>query len=243
MGLGLKTDYKDDVLDVEKNTKRKYKTSYDSMGLLSLDDVTEYTQVGDSFGAKELNETNKKINDFHNELENYIPLSDTNVTLKKGGMLAPNGDIYINDNGKWVSSMLNDINVNLLKLNKGLNINVPGYNDFGEDSDTPTYFKNVLKWICTNYPEVTGRTWMFNGNPNSTGWCAVYIYNTDDTIDGLPRYACGIHIPLNKNAIIFKYGCIEGEYYYIDFIKNYLTPSNFIVSGSADSATLTINLD
>lgn len=233
MGLGLKTDYKDDVLDVEKNTKRKYKTSYDSMGLLSLDDVTEYTQVGDSFGAKELNETNKKINDFHNELENYIPLSDTNVTLKKGGLLAPNGDTYLKDYSKWASSWLNTLQAAADKHANGINITVPTYHDFGGLTDRNIYFKNVLKWICTNYPGVTNRTWMFNCNPDSQGWSVVFIYSTSDTVDGLPRYGSGIYIPLTTGTgEIITYGCHEGELVY-----KVNTPSpQFSLSGT----TLTI---
>ncbi len=58
----LKTNYKDDVLNTSKNTKRKYNTIQNSDGTISLEDVTEYMQNGDDFGAADINATNAKVN-------------------------------------------------------------------------------------------------------------------------------------------------------------------------------------
>lgn len=64
----LKTNYKDDVLDISKNTKRKYNAVQNSDGTISLEDVTEYTQKGDDFGAADINATNAKVNKVNNNL-------------------------------------------------------------------------------------------------------------------------------------------------------------------------------
>ena len=64
----LKTNYKDDVLDTSKNTKRKYNTIQNSDGTISLEDVTEYTQKGDDFGAADINATNAKVNEVNSNL-------------------------------------------------------------------------------------------------------------------------------------------------------------------------------
>ena len=64
----LKTNYKDDVLDTSKNTKRKYNTIQNSDGTISLEDVTEYTQKGDDFGAADINATNAKVNVLNDSL-------------------------------------------------------------------------------------------------------------------------------------------------------------------------------
>lgn len=61
--MALKTDYKDDVLDVTQNEKRKYRIINNDDGSVSLEDVTVYLQNGDSFGAKEINEINQKVNE------------------------------------------------------------------------------------------------------------------------------------------------------------------------------------
>ena len=57
----LKTNYVDDVLDTTKNQLRKYQQIQNDDGTVSFVDVTEYTQVGTSFGAKDINDTNAAI--------------------------------------------------------------------------------------------------------------------------------------------------------------------------------------
>ena len=66
----LKTNYKDDVLDTSKNTKRKYKMIQNADGTVSFEDVTVYKQEGDSFGGADINATNE----FCNSLNQSMPL-------------------------------------------------------------------------------------------------------------------------------------------------------------------------
>lgn len=65
----LKTNYVDDVLDTTKNQLRKYQKIQNDDGTVSFVDVTEYTQVGTSFGAKDINDTNAAINDVNRKLD------------------------------------------------------------------------------------------------------------------------------------------------------------------------------
>lgn len=58
----LKTNYKDDVLDTTQNTKRKYQMIDNGDGTVSFEDVTEYLQQGDSFGADDVNAITDAIN-------------------------------------------------------------------------------------------------------------------------------------------------------------------------------------
>ena len=66
----LKTNYVDDVLDTTKNQLRKYQQIQNDDGTVSFVDVTKYTQVGTSFGAKDINDTNAAINDVNGKLAN-----------------------------------------------------------------------------------------------------------------------------------------------------------------------------
>ena len=50
-----RTDYKDDVLNIEANTRRKYNIINNEDGTVSLEDVTVYLQRGDDFSAAILN--------------------------------------------------------------------------------------------------------------------------------------------------------------------------------------------
>lgn len=57
----LKNNYKDDVLDVSKNTARKYKLQNNADGTVTLIDETVYLQRGDSFGANDVNKIVESI--------------------------------------------------------------------------------------------------------------------------------------------------------------------------------------
>ena len=57
----LKTDYKDDILPAS-SVKRKYNLETNSDGTVSFNDVTEYQQTGDTFGAADINKTNEMVN-------------------------------------------------------------------------------------------------------------------------------------------------------------------------------------
>lgn len=74
----LRTDYKDDVLDTTVNTQRKYQMTNNEDGTVSFTDVTQYTQVGDSFGALDVNAMNGAI------AENAGAIEELNGELKAG---------------------------------------------------------------------------------------------------------------------------------------------------------------
>lgn len=65
----LKTDYQDDVFE----GNRKYRMVTNSDNTISLIDETDYTQVGDVYGAAEINAQNTVIN------EKGIVVSNTNI--------------------------------------------------------------------------------------------------------------------------------------------------------------------
>ena len=58
----LPTNLKDDILDSSVNTRRKYNMIENPDGTVEFEDVTEYSQVGDEYGAGLINETNKQVN-------------------------------------------------------------------------------------------------------------------------------------------------------------------------------------
>ena len=58
----LPTNFKDDILASSMGSKRRYNVINNSDGTISLEDVTTYTQVGSTFGAAQINATNKAVN-------------------------------------------------------------------------------------------------------------------------------------------------------------------------------------
>lgn len=63
----LSIDFKDDILNSSMNKKRKYQKVDNNDGSFSLDDVTVYSQEGSEYGAKEIIEERKAINNIYNE--------------------------------------------------------------------------------------------------------------------------------------------------------------------------------
>lgn len=69
----MKTDYKNDVF----SGKRKYRMINNPDGTVSFDDVTNYTQIGDTLGAEDLNDLARQINYCRPYVaNNYILVGD-----------------------------------------------------------------------------------------------------------------------------------------------------------------------
>lgn len=68
--MALKTDYKDYVY----SGSQKFKITSNSDGTSSITDSTTYSQIGDSFGASDLNATNKAVN-------KVTPTTYSNITV------------------------------------------------------------------------------------------------------------------------------------------------------------------
>lgn len=64
--MALKTDYKDDIF----SGNRKYAQIDNGDGTISFTDQTEYDQVGDTFGATQINEIDGKINGHDTDISN-----------------------------------------------------------------------------------------------------------------------------------------------------------------------------
>lgn len=62
----LPVNFKDDIL-ASSNTKRKYRQTANDDSTVSFEDVTNYSQEGSEFGAKEVNQTNTAINNIYDE--------------------------------------------------------------------------------------------------------------------------------------------------------------------------------
>ena len=71
----LKTTYQDDILDTSVNEKRKYNMIQNADGTVSFEDVTTYSQIGDSFGAADINATNEKVNEVNSNLSDFVNYS------------------------------------------------------------------------------------------------------------------------------------------------------------------------
>lgn len=93
--MALKMDYKDYI---PPSGGRKYKITANSDGSSSVEDITQYQQVGDTWGAEDINQVNKLVNGavYPNLLDN----SDfTNPVNQRGSTSYSGGGTYCID--RW----------------------------------------------------------------------------------------------------------------------------------------------
>ena len=62
----LRLNYKDDILDEEVNTERKYEITQSADGFSRIADKTSYKQNGNEIGASEMKEIVRSLYDFKN---------------------------------------------------------------------------------------------------------------------------------------------------------------------------------
>lgn len=139
----LKTNYVDDVLDTTKNQLRKYQQIKNDDGTVSFVDVTEYTQVGTSFGAKDINDTNAAINDVNGKLgdktlgvitdissfigSNYIIPSDGYIRLIPTSTSSPIGLTDIRNNTTLIEAHY----ITSIFVRKGITLKIDGSGRIG----------------------------------------------------------------------------------------------------------------
>lgn len=80
----LPTNYKDDVLATSMGKKRRYNLIQNDDGTISLEDATEYTQVGDNYGAAQLNATNQAVNESVDQAKIIDSLDDISANTQSG---------------------------------------------------------------------------------------------------------------------------------------------------------------
>lgn len=126
----LSTDFKDDIL-ASQNSKRKYTQVNNSDGTVSFQDSTAYSQVGSSYGAKEIIEEREAINNIYTN--KLVSLDEIDLVTEPGffvdaqvvkelnsKMMA--GDYTVIDLSGWIFSY-KQLGNNLLWFNIAQNIN------------------------------------------------------------------------------------------------------------------------
>lgn len=84
---------------------------------------------------------------------------------------------------------------------------------------TNVYFKELLKWICKNYPSKAGYTFFGDVNPSSTTFAQIRIYNTSEVDEnGYPSYATGI-CPMLQ-GVVHSFGFNNYTFYFRTLLTN-----------------------
>lgn len=121
----LKTDYKDDILDSTQNIRRKFRMITNDDGTYSFEDVTDYLQNGDSFGALDLNSiTNAIMSECLKRIDVVDNLESTSTDL---ALSANMGRELNTQSYKTVSTVLTQ---NVTASSTPLTIDIPNHTDY-----------------------------------------------------------------------------------------------------------------
>lgn len=151
----LKTNYVDDVLDTTKNQLRKYQQIQNDDGTVSFVDVTEYTQVGTSFGAKDMNDTNAAINDVNRKLDKNslgMPIDLSSYTQSNKYTLPSDG---------YIQARASSTNLSIMVAIEGKNNDSPTLY-ISADWQTDRYATNSI------YAKKGMRVYMITSNGGAT---------------------------------------------------------------------------
>lgn len=119
----LPVDFKDDVLQAAMAGKRKYRVIQNEDGTISLDDVTEYSQIGNSYGAAQMNATNMAVNESFDKNKVIDSLGDI-AANEQAGYAA--GALAVRElNGNIISAEHKDIGIHA--------VNAGSYTDIAVD--------------------------------------------------------------------------------------------------------------
>lgn len=83
----LPINFVDDILAQPMGGKRKFTITDNGDGTYSIEDVTEYTQIGSDFGASQINQTNQAVNDSCDKAD-VIDDYDDVIANKSPGKIA-----------------------------------------------------------------------------------------------------------------------------------------------------------
>lgn len=80
----LPTNYVDDVLNGAMDGKRRYREIHNADGTISLEDATTYDQIGNNFGASQLNLMNDNINQSFDANKMLKTIDEVNAVTQEG---------------------------------------------------------------------------------------------------------------------------------------------------------------
>lgn len=99
----LPVNFKDDILKENMNGKRRFNMIQNSDGTVSFEDVTDYTQVGSTFGAAQINATNKAVNNAADASKIIDSLETIKANTKSGYIAGALAVKELNSNlVKWI---------------------------------------------------------------------------------------------------------------------------------------------
>ena len=163
------------------------------------------------------------------------------ATDKAAGVITATAQTFSGDKTFNNSIIVNDclVSKTIAGTDKSRFIILPRvpYSMIDSTHDTPTYFKALLKWICANYPNKKGYSFIGIANPNTDSNVLIHIYDTGAiNAEGYPEYSTGVFKYLR--GALCTFGTASYNYYCRDTLM-----TNDKYAGSASSGGAATSAD
>ncbi len=146
---------------------------------------------------------------------------NVNITAKDIGVVSSDGGVYTGE--VTFEDALCSEKVEGTGISKIVILPRVPYNLVDLTHTTDIYLKELLKWICKNYPNKQGYTFVGDVNPSSTTFAQIRIYNTSEVDEnGYPKYATGI-CPMML-GVVHSFGFNN----YVFYFRTLLTGDNIV---------------
>lgn len=179
----LSTDFKDDIL-ASQNSKRKYTQVNNSDGTVSFQDSTAYSQVGSSYGAKEIIEEREAINNIY--ANKLVTLDEIDLVTEPG--------FFVD------AQVVKELNSNM--KNAGIPICLAAHASASYIPTTNTININDYRYFVLQCCDNTG-----------TRVLATSIIFPDQITYGSAREHAAVYAPESSNYIAYCYFGADGKIY------------------------------
>ena len=199
----LPTNFTDDILDASMGGKRRYNLIQNSDGTVSLEDVTDYTQVGSDFGAGQINATNQAVNescDKADVIDDYDDLVANKAPGKIAGALA-------------VAGLIGKLNVYETSNNGGWTVvkHLNGWTELHITAMIPRASTEPYSQAL-NFPDgIQLRNAQTFITPARNGWNVANYYHNNDSQDSMTT-------PINHTNLVFSAKTTQSLTYYFEVI-------------------------
>lgn len=172
----LAENFVDDILSENMNGRRRYNLIQNSDGTVSLEDVTEYTQLGSDYGANQVNASNRAINesvDKANVIDNKEDLLANMTEGKVAGALA-------------TKKGFDELNSNLSNANNQISQLISGLSEAHSkiirlESKQIQVSGSLSDWLILKYPNgyiEAHRRYQYTGIATTTSSGGQYVSGT-----------------------------------------------------------------
>lgn len=110
----LSTNYKDDILNVSTEGKRKYRMNYNDDGTVSFVDVTPYDQEGSDYGAGDINLANEAVNQSADAGKIIDDPDTAEATTEEGYIAGVQLFNHVNDSLQDIFKLLENVSMPLI---------------------------------------------------------------------------------------------------------------------------------